>query len=486
MPSFLLDQFANVPHISDYFGVWSIYEQPFRAFVDQFNSIPDLRQHIADNAEHARSRNSRGGAAASAGVDVDSDGIAIVTISGPTSKAVGSLQEGTSTVRVRQQLRAARRDDSVRGVILGMDTPGGTVKGNRDLADEVAALDAVKPVFAFGEDLVASAGMSVATQARKFYANQASALIGAMGTYSVILDQSRAADRLGVTVHVLRAGEFKGAGTPGTPITADQLAEFQRTVNELNESYLELIARGRGMTVDAVRALADGRIYSATDALAYGLIDGVQTFEATHAELLQLIGSNGGGRSRHSSAAAVDVDDQARNDDSIDQQEKPTMQPATLDELREAFPNASADFILAQLTAKATIVQAATAYAAHVDEHAAAQAAALEQQRQQRSEASNAGLGFDNLDDDGAGHGGRNAETGDAVEDFNELVESIMARRGSSNTLDPKARFAAISIAQRQKPQLYQAYLLATNSGAKRQRQLREKFEEMAEVAAKN
>ena len=93
----------------------------------------------------------------------------------------------------------------------------------------------------------------MASQATKrCFANNATALYGGMGTYGVLVDQSGTAEKLGLKVHVIRAGEYKGMGEPGTVITEEQLREAQRMINAMNESYLGLIA-GRSRPVSAIQ-----------------------------------------------------------------------------------------------------------------------------------------------------------------------------------------------------------------------------------------
>jgi len=279
-PARIVRQVGQIPHLADYFGVWSIYEPVFRAAVERIGGI-DLAAHVKSSAAGEAVQRQ-----ASDDYEVTRDGVALFQISGPMMKSVSSLSDGTSTVRLRQQLRSARRSSDVVAGLLVMDTPGGTAKGNRDLADEVAAFAAVKPLFAYIDDLTASAGVSVASQATRRYANNATALYGAMGTYSVLIDAQRAADNAGVTVHVIRAGEFKGMGELGTEISEEQLAEAQRIVNALNDEYLALIARGLSMPQTKIRELADGRIHPAAEAARLGLIDGMQTYEQTYRELV--------------------------------------------------------------------------------------------------------------------------------------------------------------------------------------------------------
>ncbi len=102
---------------------------------------------------------------------VTDGGIALIEINGVMAKASGKYAQA-STVQARRALRAATADQDVGGIMLGMDSPGGTVAGTQALADEVRAADAVKPVHAHIEDTGASAGYWVPSQARRLSANR--------------------------------------------------------------------------------------------------------------------------------------------------------------------------------------------------------------------------------------------------------------------------------------------------------------------------
>jgi len=272
------------PTLGDYFGLWAMHEQTFREMAERCRGL-NLHAHISSTnvpqlvAERQASVSR-----------VTVEGVAVFSIKGPMMKSASSLSGGTSTVQLRQAISHARRDPAIIAGLLVMDTPGGTVKGNFDLAAEVYAFAAEKPIYAFVEDMTASAGVSVASQATKRFANNAAALYGSMGTYSVLVDESAAAERLGVKVHVIRAGEFKGMGEPGAAVTEKHLAEAQRIVNAMNESYLGLIASGLKKPIEAIRKVADGRVLLAKDAVGLGLLDGVQSFDATYAQLLAAAG----------------------------------------------------------------------------------------------------------------------------------------------------------------------------------------------------
>lgn len=298
-PSFATVHGLAVPHIEQYFGVWGILENPFREAVAHANAI-DVRAHVVDADPKANAQ----GAAITQGVElrVNADGVAVIDISGHMMKFESSFG-GTGTVQVRRELRAAAGDDRVRSIALRIDSPGGTVAGTDDLALEVAAAAKQKPVHAFVEDMCASCAFWVASQATQVFATRTS-LIGAIGTFMVIHDLSGQAEQAGVKVHVVRAGALKGAGTPGTEITDEQLVEFQRVVDGLNEHFVKAIAAGRSMSLKAAQKIADGRVHIGEAAIALRLIDGIKTFEET---LAGLAGGNRKQTSRAQGAATKEI-----------------------------------------------------------------------------------------------------------------------------------------------------------------------------------
>jgi len=206
------------------------------------------------------------------------DGVAIVPVQGPLSKH-GSMKFGEgSTVQMRQMIRMASRDEAVDKLMLHIYSPGGHVDGTHELAADVARAGLTKPVYAHIEDLGASAAYWVASQASRITAN-ATAEVGSIGTVAVLEDTSKRMDRLGIEVHVLSTGPYKGAGVDGAPLSAEALAYFRGRVESLNSHFLAAIQRGRGLSDAQVDAVSDGRVHIASMAQSYRLIDAVQSFD---------------------------------------------------------------------------------------------------------------------------------------------------------------------------------------------------------------
>ena len=106
---------------------------------------------------------------------------------------------------------------------------------------------------------------------------------------AVVHDMSEMAKSEGIKVHVVSTGAFKGAFTPGSEVTEEQLADLQSLVNKLNGFFKEAVADSRSMDMKTVDALFDGRVHVAEDAMAMGLIDAVEGFDDAMRALAQAI-----------------------------------------------------------------------------------------------------------------------------------------------------------------------------------------------------
>jgi signal peptide peptidase SppA len=211
-------------------------------------------------------------------------GVAHIAMFGPMQKGDSSFGGTVNTVRVRRAIRDAVANADVSSILLSIDSPGGTVAGTQDLADDVRAAATQKPVHAYVEDMAASAALWVASQASRVAANR-TALVGSIGTILVVEDTSQAAAAAGVEVHVVATGAYKGAGVEGAPVTPEHLEYFRGIVDGLNEHFVAAVAEGRRRDVAAIRGVADGRVMSAQEARRAGLIDAVESRDAAVEEL---------------------------------------------------------------------------------------------------------------------------------------------------------------------------------------------------------
>jgi signal peptide peptidase SppA len=264
--------------ISDYFGLWAMHVDQLTAFAELV-SRTDMAQHMAAFRPPQQQEPTIQKVAAANGKSV-----AVVRLAGTMMKSAGSFG-GSSTVQVRKDLRAAA-DPDVSAILMAIDSPGGAISGTADLASDVNRARRKKPVWAHIDDLGASAAYWVASQADQIYANSPTALVGSIGTYGSVTDLSGALEKGGVKVRVFRSGPLKGAGAvPGDPLTDEQAAHLQRTVDLTQQHFDAAVKSGRGLTAAQLDAVRSGGVFLAQEAKELKLIDGIRPLETTLAAL---------------------------------------------------------------------------------------------------------------------------------------------------------------------------------------------------------
>lgn len=334
----------GVSNIDQYFGLWAVHEQRFGAMLQALQDY-NLDAHVKVQAEstepHAVDANQKS-------FDMVRGDLAVIELNGTMTKRGSSFSRG-GTIRTRRQIDVAMRDPDVAGIMLAIESPGGTVAGTKELADMVAQANSTKPTHVFIEDIGASAAYYVASQAGHISANEP-AMVGSIGTFMVLHDGSEAAAKAGVQVHVIRAGAFKGVGTFGTEVTPEQIAEFQSLIESSNELFLSAVKAGRKFNDAQMRQLADGRVHLAKAAVDLSLIDSVGTFD----QALDRLADASNTSKRKAFSMSQETKDTAATEP----------RAATLAELKAACPGADSDFLLAQMEANATTDAAQRAFIA--------------------------------------------------------------------------------------------------------------------------
>jgi protease-4 len=194
--------------------------------------------------------------------------------------------------RLLEQLDKARRDRNVKGVILRINSPGGSVTASELMHDEIVDFRrrTGKPVVAVLMDVAASGGYYVACACDKIVA-QRSTVTGSIGVIMQLLDLSGTMQKIGLEAPAITSAANKDAGSPFKKMTPEQRAIFQSIVDRMFESFVEVVDAGRpNLSREQVLALADGRVYVAPQALEAGLIDRIATMRETIADLKQQLG----------------------------------------------------------------------------------------------------------------------------------------------------------------------------------------------------
>lgn len=208
--------------------------------------------------------------------------IAVIRMEGVLSggaTADGWNASGAGAETLARQLGEARRDPEVKAVLLRINSPGGSVAAAEEVAREIARFkQSGKPIVASMGDMAASAGYWLAASCDKIYANQAT-LTGSIGVYVPYLNLEGLYDKLGVKQDKIKSGQHKDILSPDRPMTPAEREILQTLVTEMYEAFVAVVSDGRKLSPEAVRKLADGRIYTGRQAKALGLVDELGNFQ---------------------------------------------------------------------------------------------------------------------------------------------------------------------------------------------------------------
>jgi protease IV len=224
------------------------------------------------------------------------DKVLMIDIDGTISAALetGFLSREKSVVaRVYERLERAAADPRIKAVLLRLDTPGGEVTASDMIYHEVRRFKerTGKPVVGLMMGVAASGGYYIAAACDAIIAHP-STLTGSIGVISVFPSVEGLMSKVGVKVEIVKSGPAKDAGSPFRAMTETEKALYQGIIDEFYEGFLAVVARGRkGRIAEAeLRTIADGRVYTAPQALKLGLIDGVGYFEDAFGKARDLAG----------------------------------------------------------------------------------------------------------------------------------------------------------------------------------------------------
>ncbi|MEA5051230.1 MAG: signal peptide peptidase SppA [Oscillospiraceae bacterium] len=223
--------------------------------------------------------------AQSAGSDMPAgDSIALVRITGTigetTYDALGNVTSSYDHERILQLIEDMRDSDANKGLLLVVDSPGGTVYHS----DEVylALMDykqqTGRPVWAFCGQQMASGAYYISCAADKIYANR-NASVGSIGVYMQTVNFAGLFDKLGINGEFIRSSDNKAMGNMFDELTDEQRAILQSQVDECYDQFLGIVCEARGYTRDELLPIADGRSYTAKQAKENGLIDDVRFYD---------------------------------------------------------------------------------------------------------------------------------------------------------------------------------------------------------------
>ncbi|MGB3468980.1 MAG: signal peptide peptidase SppA [Cyclobacteriaceae bacterium] len=203
--------------------------------------------------------------------NLSGDQIAVIVAEGDIIMGNGSTEIAGS--RFVKELKKARLDDKIKAVVLRVNSPGGSLTASDMIWREVTLLKKVKPVIASMGDVAASGGYYISMPCDEIVA-QPNTITGSIGIFGMMFDLSNMLeDKLGITHDVVKTGEYSDIMTVTRPLSEKEKMIIQAGVEKGYDTFISKAAEGRDMTVDEIKNLASGRVWTGKQALENGLID---------------------------------------------------------------------------------------------------------------------------------------------------------------------------------------------------------------------
>ncbi len=198
---------------------------------------------------------------------------------------ISGIGGASGAMAVRDRLLELKDEDNVKGVLLAINSPGGTVGASKELYEAVKQLQEVKPVVVSMLDQATSGGYYAASPATKIYANPG-ALTGSIGVILSNLNLKELLDRVGIEAQTIKTGPYKDIFSPYRSISESERQFLQELLQNTYQNFVSDVAAGRKTDIEAIRKLADGRVFTGQQAKENGLVDDVGT-EAVAVEALR-------------------------------------------------------------------------------------------------------------------------------------------------------------------------------------------------------
>ena len=184
-------------------------------------------------------------------------------------RITGLIADSDSTI---EQIRKFAKDDSVKAIVLRVNSPGGGVGPSQEIYEEVRKLRGKKVVVTSMGALAASGGYYIACASEKIFANPGT-ITGSIGVIMNFVNVRDLVEKIGIRGMVVKSGEYKDIGSPVREMRPEERRLLQGVIDNVHAQFVNAVAEGRGLDREKVVAISDGRIFSGEQALALGLVD---------------------------------------------------------------------------------------------------------------------------------------------------------------------------------------------------------------------
>lgn len=213
------------------------------------------------------------------------DGVAIIQIHGTLMQRASGFMAWLFDVGgynlIEAQVEQAMDDTEVRAILLDVDSPGGEVAGCFDLARKIRGYskrNGGKPIVGAVNESACSAAYALISASDEIFMPE-TGMAGSIGVWTALVDLTRAFDKEGVNVTIIRAGDRKARGGPYEKADKATIDKLYNWIEQTRTQFATLISDHRGVTVDAVLA-QEGDWFHGDETLTRGLVDGIGSFEA--------------------------------------------------------------------------------------------------------------------------------------------------------------------------------------------------------------
>ena len=191
--------------------------------------------------------------------------------------AVGEIDgsnknDGIDSEDISEDLLDIADNDKIKAVVLRINSPGGSAYGSEQIWKAVSVVKSKKPIVVSMGDYAASGGYYIACNTDKIFA-QPTTLTGSIGIFGIFPNIGGLTDKLGIKFDNVKTNKYSDFGATYRPMNTEERAILQRYINNGYELFTKRCAEGRNMNIDSLKAIAEGRIYSGTDAMQLGLVD---------------------------------------------------------------------------------------------------------------------------------------------------------------------------------------------------------------------
>jgi protease-4 len=198
-----------------------------------------------------------------------------------------------SSRSVNSQLKRYKKDNSIKAIILHIDSPGGGVAASQEIYESVRRVrESGKPVVACMASVAASGGYYAALCADSIMAGPGTTT-GSIGVIAEIPNFTKLMDKLGISMTIIKSGRYKDSGTPYREMTPADKQYLQSWIDESYDQFISIVATERGMSLEQAKELGDGRVYSGRQAYEFALIDTLGTFDDAVQLAADIVGIDG-------------------------------------------------------------------------------------------------------------------------------------------------------------------------------------------------